>query len=124
MDCCFKILHRRRKCIGRRVLRAIVLLVLLDSLGARRLKASEQKNAKLDEEFTELASEAATKQMLNVLGMDELPKPRHNIVPHQYMLQIYEKMSRRKPAQNGVNTIRGFVDVGRFKILVQMGFGG
>ena len=102
------------------VLRTIFLLALINLLDARRLYASSGPNyAKLDGQLNgvknreHFASEETTRQMLNVLGMDELPKPRHGVIPHQYMIEIYEKMSRRKPQDNGVNTIRGFIDVGR-----------
>lgn len=60
----------------------------------------------------DLEIEETKRQMLNVLGIDELPKPRQGIVPHQYMMHIYQKMSSRKSGYKGVNTIRGFVDVG------------
>lgn len=66
----------------------------------------------------DLEIEETKRQMLNVLGIDELPKPRQGIVPHQYMMHIYQKMSSRKSGYKGVNTIRGFVDVGEWSIHV------
>lgn len=98
------------------VLRTIFFAVLLNSLDARGLLDSRST---LDDQFHNVknrehaANQETTRQMLNVLGMDELPKPRQGVIPHQYMIQIYEKMSRRKPDKNGVNTVRGFVDVGK-----------
>ncbi|XP_028404930.1 growth/differentiation factor 6-A-like [Dendronephthya gigantea] len=98
----------------RLALATILLLLLASSFAARK----GPSNAKLMNSFNSVknydhvASEETARQMLNVLGIDELPKPRHGIVPHQYMIEIYEKMSRRKSSRNGVNTIRGFVDVG------------
>ena len=106
------------------ILRTFLLVALINLLDARGLLASTGgKNSKLDprnkivKNREQFASEETKRQMLNVLGMDELPKPRHGIVPHQYMIQIYEKMSRRKPEQSNVNTIRGFVDVGKSMLL-------
>ena len=100
--------------------RTILLLAVINSLGARGLHGSTaSKYAKLDGQVNgvknrgQFASEETTRQMLNVLGMDELPKPRHGVIPHEYMIQIYEQMSKRNPDENGVNTIRGFVDVGK-----------
>ena len=99
--------------------RTILLLALISSLGARGLHGSTaSKYAKFDGQVNsvknreKIASEETTRQMLNVLGMDELPKPRHGVITHQYMIQIYEQMSKRNPDEYGVNTIRGFVDVG------------
>ena len=91
----------------------------MNSLDARGLLESREIHATLDDQFDNaknrkhVANQETTRQMLNVLGMDELPKPRHGVIPHEYMIQIYEKMSRRKPDKNGVNTVRGFVDVGK-----------
>jgi hypothetical protein len=88
---------------------------LQDSTVSKYAKLDSQLNGVKNRE--KFASEETTRQMLNVLGMDELPKPRHGIIPHQYMIQIYERMSRRNPDENGVNTIRGFVDVGKYHVL-------
>ena len=66
----------------------------------------------LAESHLNVETEETKRQMLNVLGIDELPQPRQGIVPHQYMMHIYQKMSTRKSDYKGVNTIRGFVDVG------------
>ena len=66
----------------------------------------------LAEGHLNVETEETKRQMLNVLGIDELPQPRQGIVPHQYMMHIYQKMSTRKSDYKGVNTIRGFVDVG------------
>ena len=101
------------------VLRTIFFAILMNSLDARGLLESRKIHATLDDQFDNVknrkhvANQETTRQMLNVLGMDELPKPRHGVIPHEYMIQIYEKMSRRKPDKNGVNTVRGFVDVGK-----------
>ena len=115
--CCFS---KPRTRFASSVLRTILFAVLMSSVYARGLLESKGiQYARVDGQFDNVknhervASQETTRQMLNVLGMDELPKPRHGIIPHQYMIQIYEKMSRRKPDRNGVNTIRGFVDVGK-----------
>lgn len=61
------------------------------------------------------------KQMLNVLGLDEIPRRNRRIQrPHKFMLDLYNTLSRgikrwkvKQPARGIINTVRGVVDEGQ-----------
>lgn len=107
--------------IARHLLAIVVLFFVFSRHGARGAVygssggPSSIHHVALEQNLAESRlneTEETKRQMLNVLGIDELPQPRQGIVPHQYMIHIYQKMSTRKSNDKGVNTIRGFVDVG------------
>ena len=89
----------------------------------------DKHNKKLDKKWEALrqpllrkkALALSQKQMLNVLGLDEIPNRNRRIQrPHRYMLDLYNTLSRgtkrwkaKRPARGIINTVRGVVDEGQ-----------
>lgn len=68
------------------------------------------------------ALEITQKQMLNVLGLTEIPRPNRRVIrPHAFMVDLYKSLSRganrettkREIQQQSINTVRGVVDQGQ-----------
>ncbi|XP_031561769.1 growth/differentiation factor 6-A-like [Actinia tenebrosa] len=87
---------------------------------------SEMPDNKLDEKWEALrepwlrkrALEITQKQMLNVLGLTEVPRPNRRVIrPHAFMLDLYKRLSRgakrkttKLETRQSINTVRGVVD--------------
>ena len=61
------------------------------------------------------ALEITKKQMLNLMGLEDLPKPNRKVIPHVFMLDLYKSLSKGKHSNAElVSTVRGVVDQGKF----------
>ena len=65
------------------------------------------------------AMEIAQKRLLNILGLDDFPKPGRHVIPHKFMLEIYRNLSSGNYKGNKVsdilpNSVVGIVDQGQF----------
>lgn len=63
--------------------------------------------------------EIAQKRLLNILGLDDFPKPGRHVIPHMFMLEIYRNLSSGNYKGNKVsdmlpNSVVGIVDQGQF----------
>lgn len=90
---------------------------------------SETPDNNLDEKWEALrepwlrkrALEITQKQMLNVLGLTEVPRPNRRVIrPHAFMVDLYKRLSRgakrkttKLETQQSINTVRGVVDQGQ-----------
>lgn len=59
--------------------------------------------------------EVAQKRLLNILGLDDFPKPGRHVIPHKFMLEIYRNLSSGNYKGNKVsdmlpNSVVGIVD--------------
>jgi hypothetical protein len=101
---------------------ALLILQLCDACCERPEKKLDKRWEALREPLLrKKALEITQKQMLNVLGLNELPRPNRRVIrPHAFMLDLYKTLSRgakrkttKVEAQEMINTVRGVVDQGQ-----------
>ena len=73
--------------------------------------------------FKKKAIETTQKLMLSALGLTEFPRPGPEMVPHDYMVELYDRLSRGEHQGSDteqVKTVRAYADQGRLLSLLSV----
>lgn len=83
---------------------------MTDSASSLNARMQVRKHSLLRKRAIEIVTR---KQMLRILGLEDLPRPKHKVIPHFFMLELYNSLSKGKHFQSEiVSTVRGLVDQG------------